>query len=258
MHEAWIPTSRHDERWSHVPAEGILVVSLEQAVAAPMCSCRLADAGARVIKIERPEGDFARGYDALANGQIELFRLAQPRQGIARPRSDKPDDKALLEAMLAKADVFIQNLKPGAVAKLGFAVERLRKRLSAADRLLGVGLRRHRALRAAQGLRHADPGRGGRCLGDRRAGGAGARRRLGLRHRRGHERLSGGAGSADRARPHRRRRGDLGFDVRRHGRLDDDAAAATRGRRRRRSASVWRTPRSRPTACSSRRTAPTS
>ncbi len=49
-----------------LPLEGILVVSLEQAVAAPMCSCRLADAGARVIKIERPEGDFARGYDALA------------------------------------------------------------------------------------------------------------------------------------------------------------------------------------------------
>src|ERR1700730_7100713 len=48
---------------------GLLVVSLEQAVAAPTCSCRLADAGARVIKIERPEGDFARGYDALARGE---------------------------------------------------------------------------------------------------------------------------------------------------------------------------------------------
>ena len=61
----------------------------------------------------------------------------------------KADDKALLEAMLAKADVFIQNLKPGAVAKLGFAIERLRTRLSAADRLLDLGLRRERALRAS-------------------------------------------------------------------------------------------------------------
>ena len=66
-----------------LPLEGLLVVSLEQAVAAPMCSCRLADAGARVIKIERPEGDFARGYDALAQRPEHLFRLAQPRQGIA-------------------------------------------------------------------------------------------------------------------------------------------------------------------------------
>ena len=111
-----------------LPLSGLLVVSLEQAVAAPMCSCRLADAGARVIKIERPEGDFAREYDHLAQRAVQLFRLAQPRQGIAGARSrPKPDDKALLERMLAKADVFIQNLKPGAVAKLGFAVDRLRR-----------------------------------------------------------------------------------------------------------------------------------
>ena len=105
-----------------LPLEGLLVVSLEQAVAAPMCSCRLADAGARVIKIERPEGDFARGYDDAGARREQLFRLAQPRQGIASCSiSTKAEDKALLEAMLAKADVFVQNLKPGAVAKLGFA-----------------------------------------------------------------------------------------------------------------------------------------
>ena len=56
-----------------LPLEGLLVISLEQAVAAPTCSCRLADAGARVIKIERPEGDFARGYDTLANGESAYF-----------------------------------------------------------------------------------------------------------------------------------------------------------------------------------------
>ena len=56
-----------------LPLEGLLVVALEQAVAAPMCTCRLADAGARVIKIERPEGDFARGYDDVANGESSYF-----------------------------------------------------------------------------------------------------------------------------------------------------------------------------------------
>jgi len=110
-----------------LPLEGILVVALEQAVAAPMCSCRLADAGARVIKIERPEGDFARGYDALANGQSSYFVwLNRGKESIVMDLT-KEDDKALLEVMLAKADVFIQNLKPGSVAKLGFAVERLRR-----------------------------------------------------------------------------------------------------------------------------------
>src|SRR5258706_1828795 len=110
-----------------LPLEGILVVSLEQAVAAPMRSCRLADAGARVIKIERPEGDFARGYDALAQGQSTYFVwLNRGKESLILDLT-KPDDKALLEAMLGKADVFIQNLKPGAVAKLGFAVERLRR-----------------------------------------------------------------------------------------------------------------------------------
>src|SRR5215204_2491245 len=110
-----------------LPLEDILVVSLEQAVAAPMCSCRLADAGARVIKIERPEGDFARGYDALARGQSTYFVwLNRGKESVVMDLT-KPDDKALLEAMLGRADVFIQNLKPGAVAKLGFAVERLRK-----------------------------------------------------------------------------------------------------------------------------------
>jgi itaconate CoA-transferase len=110
-----------------LPLEGILVVALEQAVAAPMCSCRLADAGARVIKIERPEGDFARGYDALAKGQSSYFVwLNRGKESIVMDLT-KDDDKVLLEAMIAKADVFIQNLKPGAVAKLGFAVERLRR-----------------------------------------------------------------------------------------------------------------------------------
>src|SRR6201991_4423073 len=110
-----------------LPLEGLLVVSLEQAVAAPLCSRNLADAGARVIKIERPEGDFARGYDALANGQSSYFVwLNRGKESIVMDLA-KDEDKALLETMLAKADVSIQNLKPGSVAKLGFGLDRLRR-----------------------------------------------------------------------------------------------------------------------------------
>jgi formyl-CoA transferase len=110
-----------------LPLEGLLVVSVEQAVAAPTCSCKLADAGARVIKVERPEGDFARRYDALVHGESAYFVwLNRGKQSLVLDL-DKDEDKALLEAMLAKADVFVQNLKPGAIAKLGFAVTRLRK-----------------------------------------------------------------------------------------------------------------------------------
>jgi formyl-CoA transferase len=163
-----------------LPLSGLLVVALEQAVAAPMCTCRLADAGARVIKIERPEGDFARGYDKLAkphsDGRERRSKQedARERAGVkqedgrerpdvtqdARERADvkhedgreRPDvgesayfvwlnrgkqslvldlardgDKAVLAAMLDRADVFVQNLKPGAIAKLGFPLDQLRR-----------------------------------------------------------------------------------------------------------------------------------
>src|SRR5256886_1789127 len=192
-----------------LPLSGLLVVSLEQAVAAPMCTCRLADAGARVIKVERPEGDFARYYDKLAVPRAQRgpatsastsapaspppftgegqgggmqqgsSRCAHPlptppptQGGLGRPAQGKAgpgqarggpgegadrvrggdergesayfvwlnrgkeslvldlareDDKALLAAILAKADVFVQNLKPGAIAKLGFPLATLRR-----------------------------------------------------------------------------------------------------------------------------------
>ena len=109
------------------PLSGLLVVALEQAVAAPMCTCRLADAGARVIKIERPEGDFARGYDDLVHGECSYFVwLNRGKESVVLDLA-KPDDKALLFAMIARADVFVQNLKPGAAAKLGFSIARLRR-----------------------------------------------------------------------------------------------------------------------------------
>ena len=96
-------------------------------MAAPQCTCRLADAGARVIKVERPEGDFARRYDALVHGESAYFVwLNRGKQSVVLDLGQAAD-KAVLEAMLAKADVFVQNLKPGAIGKLGFAVTRLRK-----------------------------------------------------------------------------------------------------------------------------------
>lgn len=110
-----------------LPLEGLLVVSIEHAVAAPQCTCRLADAGARVIKVERPEGDFARHYDYIVHGESAHFVwLNRGKQSVVLDLT-RDDDKKLLEAMLAKADVFVQNLKPGALAKLGFAIKRLRQ-----------------------------------------------------------------------------------------------------------------------------------
>ena len=107
------------------PLEGVLVVSLEHAVAAPLCTCRLSDAGARVIKVERPEGDFARRYDRLAGGESAYFVwLNRGKQSVVLDLRD-PRDANLLDAMLARADVLVQNLKPGALRSLGFPPDRL-------------------------------------------------------------------------------------------------------------------------------------
>ncbi len=96
-------------------------------MAAPMCSCRLADAGARVIKVERPEGDFARYYDNAAGGECSYFVwLNRGKQSVVLDLTE-PDDKEVLSAMLARADVFVQNLKPGAIAKLGLPLDQLRR-----------------------------------------------------------------------------------------------------------------------------------
>jgi crotonobetainyl-CoA:carnitine CoA-transferase CaiB-like acyl-CoA transferase len=108
--------------------EGLLVVSVEQAVAAPYCSGRLADAGARVIKVERPEGDFARRYDGYVNGESAYFVwLNRGKESVALDLKSAAD-RALLGTMVAQADVFIQNLAPGAVDRLGFACGALRQR----------------------------------------------------------------------------------------------------------------------------------
>jgi crotonobetainyl-CoA:carnitine CoA-transferase CaiB-like acyl-CoA transferase len=99
--------------------DGLLVVAIEQAVAAPTCTLRLADAGARVIKIERSEGETARHYDKAVQGTSAYFVwLNRGKESVVLDIKDA-EDRALVERMVAKADVFVQNLAPGASARIG-------------------------------------------------------------------------------------------------------------------------------------------
>ena len=108
--------------------DGILVVSLEQAVAAPFCTSRLADAGARVIKVEREGGDFARDYDSAIKGESVYFVwLNRGKESLVMDIKDA-DDAVLLERILARADVYVQNLAPGAAERAGFGSAELRRR----------------------------------------------------------------------------------------------------------------------------------
>jgi itaconate CoA-transferase len=110
------------------PLEGLLVVAIEQAVAAPFCTSRLADAGARVIKIERPDGDFARGYDQAAAGESSYFLwLNRGKESIALNLNTKAD-KALLLSITDAADIVVQNLKPGTLRSKGLDPDALRSR----------------------------------------------------------------------------------------------------------------------------------
>ncbi len=98
---------------------GLLVIALEQAVAAPLATQRLADAGARVIKIERAEGDTARHYDTAVKGTSANFAWTnRGKESIVLDVKDE-SDRALLQRMIARADVFVQNLAPGAAERLG-------------------------------------------------------------------------------------------------------------------------------------------
>jgi itaconate CoA-transferase len=102
------------------PLSDIMVVAVEQAVAAPFATRQLADLGARVLKIERPEvGDFARGYDENAHGLSSYFAwLNRGKESVALDLKDA-DDVALIRTMISRADVFLQNLVPGAASRLG-------------------------------------------------------------------------------------------------------------------------------------------
>lgn len=108
--------------------EGLLVVAIEQAVAAPYCTSRLADAGARVVKIERPEGDFARRYDRHVKGQSTYFVwLNRGKESVCLDLKNE-SDHALLAEMISRADILVQNLAPGALARLGFPAAELRRK----------------------------------------------------------------------------------------------------------------------------------
>ncbi|YCH23710.1 CoA transferase [Pseudomonas sp. D1-3] len=111
------------------PLDGITVVSLEHAIAAPFCTRQLADMGARVIKVERPgSGDFARGYDERVNGLASHFVWTN-RSKESLTLDLKQDDAAeVLDSLLAKADVLVQNLAPGAAARMGLSFEALHER----------------------------------------------------------------------------------------------------------------------------------
>lgn len=111
------------------PLSGITVVALEHAIAAPFCSRQLADQGARVIKVERPEvGDFARGYDSRVNGLSSHFTWTnRSKESLAL---DLKHGKAgeIMDKLLAQADVLVQNLAPGAAARMGLSFEALHEK----------------------------------------------------------------------------------------------------------------------------------
>jgi len=108
------------------PLKGLTVVAIEQAVAAPFCTARLADAGAHVVKIERPEGDFARGYDSVAAGQSSYFVWLNRGKESRVLDIASPQGRQALGELVASADVLVQNLKPGALERLGFGTATLR------------------------------------------------------------------------------------------------------------------------------------
>ena len=143
--------------------EGIFVLAIEQAVAAPLCTVRLADAGARVVKIEREGGDMARHYDRSVQGTSAYFAwLNRGKQSIVLDLKS-PADMELVETMLHSADVFVQNLAPGAAARLGLGLSsaqlvRRHPHLVALD-IVGYGQDTpYRAMRAYDLLVQAESG----------------------------------------------------------------------------------------------------
>ena len=130
------------------PLDGLLVVALEQAVAVPFATRQLADLGARVIKIERAgAGDFARGYDTSVLGQASYFVWLNRGKESVELDVKSDDGRAVMAALLARADVFVQNLAPGAAERLGLdAAGRSRHRVADPRRLCHRAGLAHRAL----------------------------------------------------------------------------------------------------------------
>ncbi len=136
-----------------LPLDGLLVVAIEQAVAAPACTLRLADAGARVIKIERAEGETARHYDKAIHGTSAYFAwLNRGKESVVLDIKDA-GDRALVERMIAKADVFVQNLAPGAASRLGLGAKEVVGRF---PRLVAVDIVGYRQDTAYRDMRAYD------------------------------------------------------------------------------------------------------
>jgi itaconate CoA-transferase len=143
------------------PLDGLLVVALEQAVAAPMCTMRLADAGARVIKLERLDGDTARHYDRTVKGISAYFAWLNRGKESAALDLKSEADLAVAHALVAKADVFVQNLAPGASVRLGLGAAELVEKYPRLIALDIVGYRQStpaRSLRAYDMLVQAESG----------------------------------------------------------------------------------------------------
>lgn len=136
-----------------LPLKGLFVVALEQAVAAPTCTVRLADAGARVVKIEQANGETARHYDKSVHGTSAYFAWINRGKESAVLDIKQEDDLALLKRMIAKADVFIQNFAPGAMSRLGIDAPRL---MQEHDRLICVDISGYPQSSAAKNMRAYD------------------------------------------------------------------------------------------------------
>ena len=151
----------------------MLVIAVEQAVAAPFASRQLADLGARVIKIERPGGRRLRArLRPHGEGPGQPLRLDQPVEGVADARSQAAGGGRVLRRLLARADVFVHNLAPGAMERLGFALSGAARAVSAARDLRDLRIRHRRTLSRQEGVRPAGAERGGTGLDYRHARGA--------------------------------------------------------------------------------------
>jgi len=122
---------------SDAPLSGLLVIAIEQAVAAPLCTVRLGDAGARVIKIEREGGETARHYDATVHGTSAYFAWLNRGKESAVLNLKDQADLGLLFCMLERADVLVQNLAPGALARMGLTPSVIAKRF---PRLIAISI----------------------------------------------------------------------------------------------------------------------
>ena len=207
------------------PLDGVTVVTIEQAVAAPLATRNLADLGARVIKVERVDGgDFARGYDHVVYGTWAHFVwLNRAKESIAVDLKVR-EGCAVVRRLAERADVFVQNLAPGAAERLGLGAEELWSSHPPAGRGEPVRVRDRRPDGAAQDLRHAHSGRGRAHLGHGHAPDSGQDRHPDGRHRRRHVLLPGDPGRVAAPVAHRGGRHHRGVHVRGHRRLDGSRA----------------------------------